>query len=231
MSLAVLRGLNPVHAQYLNNMGVRSTITLPVVIDGNLWGLIAFHHYQLIQPAPTLLLALELIGRLLSLRSQHLLEQQRNTLSKNLTKVAQKFAVLGDSELSLATYWQNAKDELRQSLASDGLILSLDNEVLRDGNTPNDVGCQLITVLVERDQQAPMSMDNLRQRFPGIDWGVTGGALVLPLSTKPRAFLIFTRNLAELSVNWAGAPKKDIVQDDDGPKLNPRHFLIFTRNL
>ena len=42
----LLRGLSPVHLSYLRNMGVRATLTLSLVCDGKLWGLIACHHHQ-----------------------------------------------------------------------------------------------------------------------------------------------------------------------------------------
>jgi diguanylate cyclase (GGDEF)-like protein len=40
-----LRGLSPVHLAYLRNMGVRATLTMSIIIDGKLWGLIACHHH------------------------------------------------------------------------------------------------------------------------------------------------------------------------------------------
>ncbi len=43
-SHCVLRGLSPVHLSYLRNMGVRATLTMSIVIDAKLWGLIACHH-------------------------------------------------------------------------------------------------------------------------------------------------------------------------------------------
>ena len=44
-SHCMLRGLSPVHLSYLRNMGVRATLTMSIVIDGKLWGLIACHHH------------------------------------------------------------------------------------------------------------------------------------------------------------------------------------------
>ncbi len=43
-SHCLLRGLSPVHLSYLHNMGVRATLTLSIVCNGRLWGLIACHH-------------------------------------------------------------------------------------------------------------------------------------------------------------------------------------------
>ncbi|THC44308.1 hypothetical protein C2862_10580 [Massilia sp. Mn16-1_5] len=44
-SHCMLRGLSEVHLAYLRNMGVRATLTLSIVCDGKLWGLIACHHH------------------------------------------------------------------------------------------------------------------------------------------------------------------------------------------
>ena len=44
-SHCVLRGLSPVHLSYLHNMGVRATLTMSIVTETQLWGLIACHHH------------------------------------------------------------------------------------------------------------------------------------------------------------------------------------------
>src|SRR5690606_31120905 len=44
MSDGVLRSVSPVHLQYLRNMGVGASMSVSVVKDGVLWGLIACHH-------------------------------------------------------------------------------------------------------------------------------------------------------------------------------------------
>ena len=40
-----LRAVSPVHKKYLANMGVRSTMSISIVINSELWGLIACHGY------------------------------------------------------------------------------------------------------------------------------------------------------------------------------------------
>jgi light-regulated signal transduction histidine kinase (bacteriophytochrome) len=44
ISLAQTRGLTEVHMQYLRNMGTVATMTLSVMVEGDLWGMISFHH-------------------------------------------------------------------------------------------------------------------------------------------------------------------------------------------
>eukprot|EP00752_Nemacystus_decipiens_P004388 g4011.t1 len=45
LSKCVLRASHPVHASYLKNMGVRSSMSIAIVIDSELWGLVCFHAY------------------------------------------------------------------------------------------------------------------------------------------------------------------------------------------
>jgi two-component system, chemotaxis family, sensor kinase Cph1 len=44
MSHCVLRSVSPVHIQYLKNMEVGASISVSLLVDGKLWGLIACHH-------------------------------------------------------------------------------------------------------------------------------------------------------------------------------------------
>lgn len=44
MSHAMLRAISPIHIQYLQNMGVGSTLTISLLVNDRLWGLIACHH-------------------------------------------------------------------------------------------------------------------------------------------------------------------------------------------
>src|SRR5690606_1241264 len=40
----LLRSVSPIHLEYLRNMGVQATLTVSLIDDGELWGLIACHH-------------------------------------------------------------------------------------------------------------------------------------------------------------------------------------------
>ena len=45
LSRSTLRATHPVHITYLKNMGVRSSMSIAIKIDGELWGLLCFHSY------------------------------------------------------------------------------------------------------------------------------------------------------------------------------------------
>jgi light-regulated signal transduction histidine kinase (bacteriophytochrome) len=44
MGECTLRSVSPIHVQYLKNMNVAASMSVSIVVDGALWGLIAFHH-------------------------------------------------------------------------------------------------------------------------------------------------------------------------------------------
>ncbi|RYY92549.1 MAG: GAF domain-containing protein, partial [Chitinophagaceae bacterium] len=46
LSDARLRSVSPIHIQYLKNMGVGATLTISLLLEGRLWGLITCHHYS-----------------------------------------------------------------------------------------------------------------------------------------------------------------------------------------
>ena len=44
MSHCVLRSVSPIHIEYLRNMGVAASMSISIVVNGKLWGLVACHH-------------------------------------------------------------------------------------------------------------------------------------------------------------------------------------------
>ena len=46
LSMSILRSVSPVHLEYMRNMGTMSSMSLSIVCDGKLWGLISGHHAE-----------------------------------------------------------------------------------------------------------------------------------------------------------------------------------------
>ena len=42
----MLRFVSSIHIEYLRNMGVAASLSISIVVDGELWGLFACHHYS-----------------------------------------------------------------------------------------------------------------------------------------------------------------------------------------
>ena len=68
LSHSVLRSVSPVHVEYLHNMGVAASMSLSLVIDGKLWGLIACHHRTPLYLDQAVRSACELFAQMVSLQ-------------------------------------------------------------------------------------------------------------------------------------------------------------------
>ncbi len=230
MSLAILRGKDRVHQQYLVNMGVHGTLTVPVVVGGKLWGMFASHHMTVQTIDPATLNAAELAGKLISLRIQHALEMKKQATMRQCLAVSSKLVAVDDSELAASVYWDEAGAGIAELIPCDGVLFFVDGKANGHGQVPDASACQALLALA--DPTGIAAVDDLQNRLPGVDWGGTGGALVIAPPGEPAIRLVYLRNLAEAAVRWAGQPEKDIVIDGDIPRLTPRNsFDTYLENV
>ena len=69
LTYSTLRSVSPIHIEYLKNMGVRASMSISLLRDDKLWGLIACHHYSGPHAPPyATRAAAEFLGSTLSLR-------------------------------------------------------------------------------------------------------------------------------------------------------------------
>src|SRR5262249_3692224 len=76
LSFAHLRSVSPIHCEYLRNMGVAASMSISIIVDGALWGLIACHHYSPRALPMAERVAAEMFGEFFSLHL-HALNQKR----------------------------------------------------------------------------------------------------------------------------------------------------------
>lgn len=70
LSYADLRSVSPIHIQYLKNMGVGASMSISIIVGGELWGLIACHHRTARRVPANMRAAAELLGQVFSLQIQ-----------------------------------------------------------------------------------------------------------------------------------------------------------------
>jgi len=233
LSLALLRGTVPVHSQYLGNMGVAGSMSLPLVVDGEMWGLLSLHHSEPKAPSAPLAMACELVGRSVSIMLQHELERARRSRLERCQSVASTMFGYDNNPLGFSSHWEPASRELASLVDCDGIALVGRSSIDRYGRCPTD---ETIRALVSADEMRSAlgggsaeleanpvwSTNSLGTTHPSLDVGPTAGALTV-LSPWPLFDgLVFFRDETAESIRWAGAAQKDIEQTDDGIRLNPR---------
>jgi light-regulated signal transduction histidine kinase (bacteriophytochrome) len=67
LTFSTLRSVSPVHIEYLKNMGVGASMSISIVRDNKLWGLIACHHCTALRLPYDVRTACEFLGQVFSL--------------------------------------------------------------------------------------------------------------------------------------------------------------------
>ncbi len=225
LSRAQLRAVSPIHLEYLRNMGVGASLTIPLVVNGKLWGLIACHHRSRYLPSPSLRDVCELFGQMVSLhlteRIEKVAKQEAEHAKSSLGRLAERVhqfdsivpALLGDQQDLLAL------------TSAQGAIIWRDGEALPIGATPplNSIAMlQQWAATVTTD--SVYATDSLPKCFPDAEAyeDVACGMLALALSRSPDVYILWFRPEVIQTVHWAGDPSKPIQPVGDDGRLHPR---------
>ena len=228
LSLALFRGLVPVHVLYLQNMGVKATMSLPIIVDNKMWGLFAFHHMQEHMPSSEVLTSAEIIGGSVSMMLSTLLQQYRLSRIERCHAVASKLFVPDESSLGFSSYWEAACAELAMLIECDGVGLLSNSRFDQYGVCPSEASTRLLVENIKVDytdileSPASIALDSINTKYPNIDCGATAGVLAIPKPAASYQFLLFFRNSASSKLRWAGAPTKAIHKESTVYRLNPR---------
>jgi diguanylate cyclase (GGDEF)-like protein len=220
LSMSVLRSVSPMHLEYMRNMGVRATLTISLIVDGQLWGLIACHHSEPKCLSHSHRLACETLGQLTSVRlksSEHaeIHERQR----KLGIKGAQVLSAMATSEHP-AKGAEAAGDALVQLGDADGVILEIDGRRIRYGDVPDAPIIEAMLPAIraastaDGTPYATSSLAGLEGIGGDADLSGASGALYLPISGRHDGFVLWLRREHLHTVRWGNAEER---RGDDGP--------------
>jgi light-regulated signal transduction histidine kinase (bacteriophytochrome) len=225
LSHAHLRSVSPIHCEYLRNMGVAASMSISILIDGELWGLIACHHYQpkrLSLPERT---AAEMFGSFFSLKLQTL--RQKRSLAS--TREARQSL---DQFLRIAAHTEDVRELLKENLPkfirlmpADGIGLWMDGRWSGSGDYPaQEAAVELARHLSREEKGRIWSSHALSRDMPGLErhLGRSAGVLAVPLSQVSSDYIMFFRNELVHTLNWAGNPDKSYGTGPNGDRLTPR---------
>jgi light-regulated signal transduction histidine kinase (bacteriophytochrome)/CheY-like chemotaxis protein len=224
MSFAQLRSVSPIHCEYLRNMGVSASMSISIVVSGELWGLISCHHDSpKVVPIP-LRIGADLFGQYFSLQisiAQHRAQVLASTTARErLDKIVAGLRVDGSLMASLQAHM----DDFATLMDCDGIGLWVDGEWSASGTAPpQDAVPDLLRFIAAEAKAAIWQTQEIGAHLPLNRVGhAVAGVLAVPLSWSPRDYLLFFRNEESHNIEWAGAPIKTVVGTPQGERLTPR---------
>jgi len=234
LSFAHLRSVSPIHLEYLRNMGVGASMSISIIVDGELWGLIACHHYSERALPMGMRVAAELFGNFLSLQLGALRRKRK-------LEVATEARSYLDHVLKLAS--RRPVDEvLLENLAdfgrlveNDGFALYLNGRWSSYGAAPSPTEAPALAQFIGSVAEGRVwATHSLASHFAGAEayYQIVSGVLAIPLSQVPRDYLFFFRKELVQTLDWAGNPEKSYESGPLGDRLTPRKsFAIWKQTV
>jgi len=224
LSFAHLRSVSPIHLEYLRNMGVGASMSISIIADGELWGMIACHHYsEKTLPMP-LRVAAEMFGEFLSLHLSAL--RQRNKLDTATKARAHLDRMLQmASQMDVADLLRDNLAEFGRLVANDGIGLYIGGTWTGYGATPSATEVPALAQFIGQVAEGRVWATHLLSKaFPEAEayYQIVSGVLAIPLSNTPRDYMFFFRKELVQTLDWAGNPDKTYGTGPMGDRLTPR---------
>jgi light-regulated signal transduction histidine kinase (bacteriophytochrome)/CheY-like chemotaxis protein len=225
LSLSVLRSVSPIHIEYLKNMGVGASLSLSILVDGELWGLFACHHYSPRAPTFERRSVTELFAQMFSMRLESRERRALVDYERRARDISDQLlgAVASDETLLNDPDWLG--DILTSAIPADGVGVWINGNYAFSGTTPPTEDFRRIIRALNGtaagkvyatdhigglvDRAAPFA----RQ---------ASGLLAIPISRSPRDYVVLFRSEMREAVRWAGDPHKPVSLGPNGPRLTPR---------
>ncbi|GAB7189490.1 hypothetical protein NUM3379_01960 [Kineococcus sp. NUM-3379] len=229
LSHSVLRSVSPIHVEYLHNMGVTASMSISLLREGELWGLVACHHYAgPHRPAPDARSAAELLGQVAS----QLIADRERAEEREATLAAQDLlaGIVADLAAGLRAPAPAllADPRLLRLVGASGAALWDGEELLTAGSVPDRDVLHGIAAALARADGAPASTDSTASLLPGAaaHAGTAAGALRTGLGTGTGhdRWLLWLRPEQVEVVDWGGDPHNKRLAAAEGPqvRLSPR---------
>ena len=220
LSLATLRSVSPIHCEYLRNMGVRASMSISLLRDGQLWGLIACHHYAPRFVPYEVRLASEFVGRSLSwqVNAKELADDAgaRSRAQSLLSSVAPKL----DPSIELIDALARHGDALLDVLGASGVAVLREGRVRSSGATPNETEMQALAAWLE-DQPEIFATDRLADLWPPARAYAATASGALSITLAPGTSIVWFRPEQPQAVRWGRDPYKGGPTDPSVPRLSP----------
>lgn len=225
LSYAHLRSVSAVHCEYLRNMGVAASMSISIIIEGALWGLITCHHYQPKVLGMAERAAAEMLGEFFSMHLDALRRRKVRETEAKAHRAMDDLMVNASRSEDIGAALRARLSQLAGLVPADGAGLWFDGEWSTEGMAPSREAAEPILRLAAAapegevfasDRIADMLADPA-EAPPGL-----AGVLMIPLSQRSRDFLIYFRRETVHTLDWAGDPNKTYESGPLGDRLTPR---------
>jgi chemotaxis family two-component system sensor kinase Cph1 len=227
LTFAQARSLSPIHLEYQRNLGVNGSMSISILVEGRLWGLMIGHHRRPHYVAPETRAAATVLAdafamRVYELESRRLWQEQQAHLALESELVRE----LARSDDFVSALTENAHTLLDLFDAGGAATVS-DDAVRSLGRTPPPDAILAVAAWLRAtlpaDRTSYATAEFAAAHPPSAPYAESAsGLLAVFVDSERRHLLLWFRPEMPSTVTWGGDPRKPVLAGSGPVAVLPR---------
>lgn len=233
MTQCLLKGIVPIHQEYVQAMKLATSISYAIKSEGNLWGLLCFHHRtpkQLCYQERVLVgLVSQLIEIVLLVHKNEKKAEFYSQVAPILFRFADEYA---KTSRDLTEIFIDVSDNILKLFGLDGCCINFDNKLKLKGKTPPPFFVKELIIWLSEGvlKENFFETDSLMEHYPAAKeyMASASGILAFNIGLDPNDMIIWFRPDQITDVLWGGNPDRTLSINQEG-HLHPHHSFALWR--
>ena len=218
---STLRSPYPCHIEYLHNMKVGASLTISLIKEGRLWGLIACHHQTPKFVSYELRKACEFLGKMIFSEIYTREETQDYDYRMKLTSIQSSLIDYMSGEDNFIAGLIKHQPNLLDLTSAQGAAVCFGGNYTLIGETPKEEDLNyLVDWLQNNVSEEVFYTNSLPEIYPDAEKlkNIASGLLAIPIGK--RNYVLWFRPEVIQTVNWGGNPNKAFEINDEVGNLH-----------
>lgn len=222
-----LRSVAGVHLEYMKNMNVMASMSIRVIKDGQLWGLISCHNITAKYLSYELCSVFELLSNVISYKISSIYNKADFDFAARLQEQRAELVeqVYTNNDLAKGLLQSNGTNILEMFNATGAVVIE-DGRFESAGEIPSQDDLEnLVFWLQGKDITKTYANNNLAGAYDdAAEYSdIASGVLVIPVDKDKGNYILCFRPEVVRTINWGGNPNEAINFEKDGKTYHPRN--------
>ncbi|XXY53077.1 ATP-binding protein [Sorangium sp. So ce269] len=235
LSFSVLRSVSPMHVQYLKNMGVGASMSVSLIREGVLWGLIACHHRTARLLSFEIRQGCELCGRFLSIQLAAMEKLEDRGRKLELKALSDEVVATASRREDLMVGLAESAGVLMKLADASGVALFHGDALSPLGLSPAPEELRRLHAWLRRNvaDDPVFHTESLARVEPALASikDVASGVLCISIPEPDPWYVVWFRPEVIQTVNWGGNPEKPVESSAEGTVLGPRRSFALWKQV
>ncbi len=226
LSQSILRAMSPIHVQYIRNQGLKASMSISLINEDKLWGLISCHHRTSHYIPQNIRMECEsfahLFGWQIYAKQEEVKARLRDRTDRTIDWLIEGLHESG----GIIGVFRAYEREVLALMGATGFVFCTGEENVHIGQTPDSDGINAIARLAQsHGEDVTFHTENILDHLDIEESKLSGvrGALVIPLLSQRDYFTVWFRPETQRTIRWAGNPDEKQAESPKKVRLAPRN--------